>query len=926
MRFIMFISRFLSLFCVLGSPLIAQASSVALYYGKDIPLKEFRNFDIVVVEPDHPHDPVAYRKIGGELYAYVSVAEVQRSRSYYKDIPADWKLARNQDWDSEVIDQTPSAWPEFFADRVVGPLWARGYRGFFLDTLDSYRLARKFDENAQQKGLIRVINTLHQRYPGIQLILNRGFEIVPAVRGKIRMVAAESLFQGWDAGNQRYREVPLNDREWLLGQLKTIHQRDGIEILAIDYAPAHDRQLARETAAKITALGFTPWVTDAGIDSIGIGRIEVVPRRVLVVYNDAESPALNYANAHRYLQMPLNHMGYIVEYADVNQELPKAIHGDRYAGVVTYFTGATPAQRQPTLTAWLGDLVERKMPLAIIGDLGFAPDRAFAGRLGLRIPNVTPRPPLSINQQHAMLGFESAPLPNRSNLPIFQAGHASAETLLELRDSNRQQYLAGAILPWGGFILNPFALVQIPATDLARWVIDPFAFLQAALRLPAIPVPDVTTENGRRLFFSHIDGDGFPSIAELPGNPIAAQVMLSEILQKYRIPTTVSVIEAEVAPHGLHPKLSPSLEQIAQQIFRLPHVEIASHTFAHPFIWDPNVTGLELNQNRLEGNYHLNLPGYTFDPHREIVGSTQYINDRLAPPGKQVKVLLWSGDTAPDTNALRIVETAGLLNMNGGDTSITRQNPSLTAVGALGIEKGGYLQVYAPITNENIYTNLWRGPFYGYERVIESFEMTGTPRRLKPVGIYYHTYSASKRAGLNALHKVFAWALAQPLHPVFASEYIRKVRDFHDIAIARDNGGWRINGNGDLRTLRWPGSPPRLQDASGIAGYRPNQEGHYLHLTGPKAWFSVSDQRRAQPFLYEANARITDWQNDLSNFALQGHVPLEFSLANSQKCKVRADGRLLTPSQTTRVNDTLTLQTFKHSHAAAQIHIVCAPG
>ena len=74
--------------------------------------------------------------------------------------------------------------------------------------------------------------------------------------------------------------------------------------------------------------------------------------------------------------------------------------------------------------------------------------------------------------------------------------------------------------------------------------------------------------------------------------------------------------------------------------------------------------------------------------------------------------------------------------------------------------------------------------------------------------IYYHAYSASKRAGLNAVHKAFAWTKAQALHPVFASEYIRKVRDFHDLALARDNDGWRIRGNGELRTFRLPAGLP----------------------------------------------------------------------------------------------------------------------
>jgi hypothetical protein len=105
------------------------------------------------------------------------------------------------------------------------------------------------------------------------------------------------------------------------------------------------------------------------------------------------------------------------------------------------------------------------------------------------------------------------------------------------------------------------------------------------------------------------------------------------------------------------------------------------------------------------------VPGYRFDLTREIVGSTNYIRDRLAPPGEPVRILLWSGDTAPGAAALRIAEQAGLLNMNGGDTSITRDNPSLTAVGARHRRRASS---FAPITNKNIYTNLWRG-YCSYE-------------------------------------------------------------------------------------------------------------------------------------------------------------------------------------------------------------------
>ena len=934
--------RLLFLCLVWALPIWGSAApAVALHYGPMDALPELKLFDIVVVEPDHGQDPVAYRKTGSELYAYVSVAEVQASRPYYGDIPAAWKMARNGDWNSDVVDQTPAEWPEFFASKVVAPLWQKGYRGFFLDTLDSYRLAKQFDEAAQQAGIVRVIELLNQRYPGIQLILNRGFELLPRVKDKVKMVAVESLFRGWNAGTQRYEPVKPEDREWLLGQLRTIRERDGLPILAIDYVEPQDRALTRATAEQIKALGFIPWVTDGHVKTIGIGSIEPVPRRVLVLYNGGETPALNYTPAHRFLQMPLNHLGYVADYVDVREALPAEVYQDRYAGVVTWFSGFLPENRTRPLQQWLQARLAERMPVAVLGSFGSALDRQMVEMLGIQPNGSAPRGTQRTVARDPMMGFETPLEPatraqfelvSRNGVPI-----QAARPLAEFKDQRNQSVLGGAVMPWGGFLMDPFVVAEVPGTGYFRWVVDPFAFLTQTLRLPPVPVPDVTTENGRRLLFSHVDGDGFPSRAELPGSPDAGQVLLKEIFEKYRtVPQTMSVIEAEIAPHGLHPEMSKELEDVARRMFALPHVEIASHTYSHPFLWDRNVRHGTFSDNA-EAAMSLEVPGYTMDLNREIVGSTDYINSRLAPPHKKVKILLWSGDTAPSAEALEITAKAGLLNMNGGDTSITRTNPSLTAIGAFGIQKNGLLQVYAPITNENIYTNLWKGPYYGYEQVLQSFEMTGGPRRIKPVDIYYHVYSASKRAGLHALRKVYDWALAQPLHPVFASEFIRKVQDFHTYAVARDGDGWRVRGDGELRTLRLPATlgTPLPQASQGVAGFNAAAEGGiYVHLTGGAAWLQMRAADAAAPaapqgpYLSEANARVVEWnvrdQGARTDLRLKGYAPLVFSLANAGNCQVRANQRLLAPVRAASAANPA-VQQFRLSDAAAQIQLQC-PG
>jgi hypothetical protein len=908
--------------------------TVALHYGNSAAVADLKVFDIVVVEPDHGHDPIQYREQGTELYAYVSVAEVQSSRTYYPDIPEQWKMARNGHWDADVIDQTQAAWPDFFVNRVVAPLWARGYRGFFLDTLDSYRLAKQFDEAAQQDGVVRVIEALHRQFPGIHLILNRGFEVVPRVRDKVEMVAAESLYRGWNAALKRYEDVRPEDRAWLLAQLDAIHQRDGLPILAIDYVPPHDRAQARDVAQRIRSHGFIPWVTDSLLSTVGVGALEVMPRHVLVLYNGAEASGLNFTNAHRYLEMPLNHMGYIVDYVDVRQPLPQGIYRDRYAGIATWFSSNLPTDAGKALSRWLLARVAEGMPLAVMDHFGVTPDANWLRELGIQASNLPLGGAMQVSAQHPMMGFEVAtPAPGNNFVPVLLSGVAQSQavSLIDVQDRKGKRFVGGALMPWGGFVLAPYVMTGVPGTQQHRWVVDPFAFLAQALKLPDMPVPDVTTENGRRLLMAHIDGDGFASRSEKAGSPFAAQVLLDDVLKRYKLPHTVSVIEAEVSPDGLYPKLSGQLEGIARQMFRLPYVEVASHSYSHPFLWDTDVQhGVFLDDTQRD--YHLAIPGYEFNVEREILGSVNYIRSRLAPANKPVQIILWSGDTTPGVDALAMADKAGLLNFNGGDTGISKSNPSLTAVRSHGIQKDGHLQVFAPITNENIYTNLWQGPFYGFERVIETFEMTNKPRRIKAVDIYYHTYSASKQAGLTALHKVYGWAQAQVLHPVYTSEYIRKVQDFFNYTVARDEHGWAVAGSGPLRTLRLPSSMgvPQLSASQHVAGYKAEGEGTYVHLSASKARVQLvpadAGAGGAWPYLLDANARLSRWQvsddGQSVDFALDGHVPLRFSLAHIQGCVVRANQRVL-PAVRAKSMPSGDGQVFQLSDDAANIQIRC---
>lgn len=883
-----------------ASVTFAAQPGIALFYGANPPWDELRAFDIVVVEPQHVPDPKAHANDKTELFAYVAVGEATASSPYLKAIPDAWKSGINSDWGSVVLDQAQPEWPAFFAEQVIKPLWEAGYRGFFLDTLDSYQLFARTeaDRARQEAGLVSVIRELRKRYPEARLIFNRGFEILPQVHGEVFAVAAESLFQGWSQARKAYQPVPDADREWLLGQLDRVKQEYGLPVLAIDYVPPGKRDLARETAARIRDLGFIPWVSNPELDMLGVGDVEVMPRKVLMIHNGAANEFdLFFTLGLRLGTMPLNYLGYAVEYLDARQPLPAYQLAGRYAGIVVWLD--KPAGKEGnTLSGWLEKQIAAGVPVALLGESEFLFSGGSAKRLGLQFsPSPAGRTLLHVAQREPLVGFESEPIFERQT--FFPLRAAGGVPLLTLADEHGARQEAVALTPWGGYALNPHAVIELPVTQQKtgdesnlRWVINPIEFLRRALKLPDMPVPDVTTESGRRLLMVHMDGDGFANRAEFPGSPFAAEVLRDRILRKYPLPATISVIQGEIAKNGLYPALSPALEKIARDIFAMPQVEIASHSFSHPFSWR------KAGGSQDDESYHLKIPGYRFDLQTEISGSVAYIESRLAPAGKRVKTFLWTGDCNIGADALELANRGGLLNMNGGETLITRSFPSLTLVGPLGIPKNGYFQVYAPNQNENVYTNNWMGPFYGYERVIETFELTDAPYRLKPIDIYFHTYSTSKPASLKALDKVFRWAMAQETNPVHASDYIRKVLDFNRLVVARTPDGWRVRGAENLRELRVPAAlgQPDLDASRAVAGYNRHGDSLYLHLAGSEAEIRLRQSAAPAPYLVSANARVerltrtSAADGSTLGLTLRGQVPLKFALALDASCSVRADG------------------------------------
>ncbi|MTI97321.1 MAG: polysaccharide biosynthesis protein [Marinobacter adhaerens] len=879
------------LFTVIFQILSANASSrpplnVAFYYGNEAPIGTLYAYDWAVLQQDQATNArIDLLKRGGtKPLSYISIGEIAKSHRFFREVPDQWKLGTNPAWKSVVFDLRKPEVRKFILDRLISPALERGFDGLFMDTLDSHLLTPegKATPEAFAQSQALLLEEIHNRYPDATIIINRGFHLPESAHSRVDALAFESWRTGYHAGRNRYGQVSEPDRDWLNHQLD--HWRGShpeIPLIAIDYVA--DGKSAAAHAAQLRSEGFIPYVSNGDLSRLGPTHPETRKRHVLVVH-DLSADNMDQSAAHRRLGIVLERLGLVPVYRSALQPHPQEPLEDRYAGVIIWWeTG----NRSSGFCQWLAKRQSASLPVVTFGLAPAQP--ACQSLMGAR-QLTAPAPPLTFDKhQPSVTRYEGGRLP--ASPPELLPTMVDGIPWVTATGRDGSVYHPVFTFKGGGTAVHPFIL-EAGLEDQAFWLFNPFIFLTESLQLAPMPAIDSTTESGRRILTAHIDGDGLISRAELPGSPLAAEVIQSRIIERFTIPHTASVIEAETAPDGLHPELSAQAEALSRNLFRLDNVEVASHTYSHPFFWRAIEGGAGPRPEDTLYGYSLDIPGYQPSLEREITGSVQYINRQLAPEGKPVSVFLWTGDARPGEKALAMVRELGLVNVNGGDT-----HPLPYKSGAAGVwpdarPVGDELQIYAPVMNENVFTNLWKGPFYGFRNVTESFRILEESGRLKPMGIYYHFYSGTKPESVSALEEVYRYALSQPVTPMYLSDYAKRVQaQYYSAMMVSEDGEFSWRGLETPTTVRVSQSVyPDLERSNNVAGFNDTNGQRFIHLAGRGARLYLTQVPAKGPYIRSANATITAWERSevqerwRIKASLQGYQPVEVEIAGATDC------------------------------------------
>ena len=886
--------------------------SAIVYYGTDISWPMLGVHDYIILEPSHvdtyTHGFKLYRQ---RIYAYVSVGEVKKERPWYREMKKEWFTGQNSVWKGSTVDLGNSEYRRFLLDRVIDPLFTRGFKNLFLDTIDV--CDRMKDEKSRQscrEGSAALVHEIKKRHPNAGLIVNRGFHIFDKIKNDLDAVLFESYYRGLK--DKEYVEVSAKDRLWLDKMLAPI-EKAGVPIIALDYLENPHGKEADRLVQRLKERGFIPYVSDRDLLRYGHSTLNTVKREILLIYDGTKYSA-PYTTAHIITAMPLEYQGYIPILWDIRKGLPSGHLEDRFAGVV-FEVDRTQSDGKKVVD-WILKYAKRGLKSMLVGDVfPFGMSDDYFAPLGVEVKrnSCSPEDPKTLRVNRGF--FFEMRVPLKDEDVSFALKKGMGEPLLAYENRCGKTNTLAAKTWWGGYVARDAWLIQYGNDVL--WISNPFKIFHEVLGLPEIPVPDPTTENGRRILFSHIDGDGMINRAEWNGE-FAGKVILDQILKKYPIPHSVSVVGGEILPNGLDPKDSPAVMKIARQMYALPNVEAASHTFSHPFKWG------KIDKNGdLAPQYRLNIPGYRFNLDFELSGFVNLINRKLLPKGKpKARTIFWSGDCLPGDDVVAYVYRHNLLNINGGDTYITKDHPWLSYIAPFGIRHGHYWQIYSGEQNENVYTDHFTGLIWGYVKVIQTFQMTDSPRRFKPIDIYYHFYGGSKQASLNALKKVFNWAMKQSVIPLYTTEYIPKVMDFYAVSIARRGpDSWKAAGLDNVRTLRMAGNvKPGLLESQGCVGYEQERNVTYLHFDGSDHVELVLKERAPQWSLESSNGRIGNFdRHDRQwSFKLQAHVPLKAVFRIEPECSLKLDPK---PDWRRRQADRLSIGYRRRKKV--QVNVVC---
>ena len=173
-----------------------DAMKWVVFYGEYADEQVLSAYDLVILDPMFKGSVAATAERGARVCAYLSLGEIRVSDPLYARADRGALLDENQAWPgTRRVDLRNRDWRDLVVRQLVPAIVTGGFGGIMLDTLDTPPYLEQINPRANagmRQAAIDLVRDIRASQPGMLLLINRGYAILPDLADSIDGIIAES--------------------------------------------------------------------------------------------------------------------------------------------------------------------------------------------------------------------------------------------------------------------------------------------------------------------------------------------------------------------------------------------------------------------------------------------------------------------------------------------------------------------------------------------------------------------------------------------------------------------------------------------------------------------------------------------------------------------------------------------------------------
>lgn len=243
-----------------------------VYYGEVLKERDLREVELAILDPD-AMTPSSFKNSKTAFIGYVSVGEAEPHRYYWPMVSqAKFLVEKNPVWGSWMVDVRSKEWQRLLLGTVIPNIFAKGYQGLFLDTVDTAAyLEEKYPAKfkGSKEAVVAFVKELHRRWPDKKIFPNNGLELLESYGTVIDGVVVEDLYTRYNFEKKISEPTPAVEtgaKEKILDAFRRKFKKPVLNIL---YDASDKTPLIREAVKRSQKKGYEWYRTTIDLKTLG---------------------------------------------------------------------------------------------------------------------------------------------------------------------------------------------------------------------------------------------------------------------------------------------------------------------------------------------------------------------------------------------------------------------------------------------------------------------------------------------------------------------------------------------------------------------------------------------------------------------------------------------------------------------------------